>query len=83
MARQIGSMVGPGAVRRQRPTAVLFDLDLTEVGKIVDDALPFEPAMAGRETVEQLLAQDQGEEGAEDVAADAGVGLVKDRAGGE
>ena len=40
--------------------------------------------MAGRETVEELLAQDQSEEGAEDVAADAGVGLVKDWvAGGE
>ena len=74
MARQIGSMVGPGRCV-QRPTAILFDLDLTEVGKIVDDALPFEPAMAGRETVEELLAQDQSEKGAEDVAADAGVGL--------
>ena len=41
--------------------------------------------MAGRETVEELLAQDQSEKGAEkDVAADAGVGgLVKDWAGGE
>ena len=39
--------------------------------------------MAGRETVEELLAQDQGEKGAEDVAADRGVGLVKDWAGGE
>ena len=39
--------------------------------------------MADRETVEELLAQDQSEKGAEDVAADAGVGLVKDWAGGE
>ena len=40
-------------------------------------------AMVDRETVEELLAQDQSEKGAEDVAADAGVGLVKDWAGGE
>src|SRR5215510_12998158 len=54
-----------------------------QIGEIVDDALPFEPAAADRETVDQLLAQDEGEESAEDVAADASVGLVKDRAGGE
>ena len=59
------------------------EADLAEVGKIVDDALPFEPAAADRETVDQLLAQDEGEEGAEDVAADAGVGFVEDRAGSE
>ena len=39
--------------------------------------------MARRETIDQFLAQHQGKEGAEDVAADAGVGLVKDRPGGE
>jgi hypothetical protein len=39
--------------------------------------------MAGGETVRQLLAQDEGEEGAEDVAADAGIGFVEDRPGGE
>ena len=61
----------------------MFDVDLAEVGEIVNDALPFEPAAAGRETVDQLLAQDEGEESAEDVAADAGVGFVEDRAGGE
>jgi hypothetical protein len=33
--------------------------------------------------VDQFLAQHQGKEGAEDVAAEAGVGLVKDRPGGE
>jgi hypothetical protein len=42
------------------PTAILFDVDLAEVSKIVDDALPFEPAAAGREAVDQLLAQDKG-----------------------
>ena len=61
----------------------MFDVDLAEVGEIVNDALPFEQAAAGRETVDQLLAQDEGEKGAEDVAADAGVGFVEDRAGGE
>ncbi|MGA8759539.1 MAG: hypothetical protein WB611_25145 [Stellaceae bacterium] len=49
-----------------------------KVGKIVDDALPFEPAAAGRETVEELLAQDQGEKGAEDVAATRLVPLHRD-----
>ncbi len=38
---------------------------------------------AGGEAVDQLLSQQQGEEGAEDVAADGGIGLVEDRAGGE
>ena len=65
------------------PAAVLFDVDLAEIGEILDDALPFKPAAADRETVDQLLAQDQGEEGAEDVAADADVGLVENWAGGE
>ena len=36
-----------------------------------------------KEAVEELLAQDEGEEGAEDGAADAGIGFVEDRAGGE
>jgi hypothetical protein len=72
-----------GSDAQSGAAAVLFDVDFTEIGEIVDDALPFEPAAADRETVDQLLAQDQGEEGAEDVAADAGVGLVEDRAGGE
>ena len=66
-----------------RPATILFDIDFAEVDKIVDDALPFEPAATGGEPVEKLLAQDKGEEGAEDVAADAGVGFVEDRAGGE
>ena len=70
-------------VSPKKGRAVLFDVDFAEIGEIVDDALPFEPAAADRETVDQLLAQDEGEEGAEDVAADAGVGLVEDRAGGE
>ena len=55
----------------------MFDVDLAEVGEIVDNALPFEPAAADHETVDQLLAQDEGEEGAEDVTADAGVGFVE------
>jgi len=80
-ADRVDGRAGSGA--QPSPTAVLFDLDLAEVGKIVDDALPFEPAAADRETVDQLLAQDEGEEGAEDVAADAGVGFVEDRAGSE
>ena len=57
-----GSGAQPGAA------AILFDLDFAEIGEIVDDALPFEPAATGCEPVEQLLAQDQGEKGAGDVA---------------
>jgi hypothetical protein len=72
-----GSGAQPGAA------AILFDLDFAEIGEIVDDALPFEPAATGREPVEELLAQDQGEKGAEDVATDAGVGFMEDWAGGE
>ena len=60
---------------------MLFDLDLAEVGKIVDDALPFEPTAAGREAVNQFLAQDESEKSAEDMAADASIGLVEGRAG--
>ena len=62
-------------------TAILFDVDFAEIGEVVDDALPFEPAAAGGKAIEELLAQDEGEERAEDVTADAGIGLVKDRAG--
>ena len=80
-ANRVDGRAGGGA--QPRPAAVLFDLDLAEIGEIVDDALPFEPAAASCETVEELLAQDEREKGAEDVAANAGVGLVKDGAGGE
>src|SRR5499433_2226563 len=80
-ADRVDRRAGSGA--QSGPAAVLFDVDFAKIGEIVDDALPFEPAAADRETVDQLLAQDEGEEGAEDVAADASVGLVKDRAGGE
>ena len=49
-----------GSSAQSGPAAVLFDVDFTEIGKIVDDALPFEPDAARRETVDQLLAQDEG-----------------------
>ena len=45
--------------------------------------LPFEPTAAGREAVNRFLAQDESEKSAEDMAADAGIGLVEDRAGRE
>src|SRR5579864_8228281 len=80
-ADRINGWAGSGA--QSGSATILFDLDLTEVGKIVDDALPFELATACRQTVRQFLAQHQGEEGAEDVAADAGIGFVEDRPGGE
>lgn len=65
-------------------TAILFDFDLAEVGEVVDDTLPLDTLDAtGGEAVKQLFAQHQGEEGDEDVAADGGVGLMIDGAGGE
>jgi len=64
----------------------LFDFDLAEVGQIVEDALPFEGlgealGAALVEPVDQLLSEDQSQEGAEDVATDGRVGLVEDRSG--
>src|SRR5215471_6631366 len=83
MARQIGSMVGPGAVRsRARRPSCSTSISLRSA-RSSTMRCHSSPAAVDRETVDQLLAQDEGEEGAEDVAADASVGLVKDRAGGE
>ena len=48
-ADRVDSRAGSGA--QPGPAAILFDLDLTEIGEVVDDALPFEPAAAGREPV--------------------------------
>jgi len=58
----------------------LLNLDLAQLGEIVDDALPLDVAVVVcRETIHQLLPEDEGEEGAKHMAADAGVGLVEDR----
>ena len=43
-ADRIDGRAGSGA--QSGPAAVLFDVDFTEIGEIVDDALPFEPAAA-------------------------------------
>ena len=53
-ADRVDGRAGSGA--QSGPAAVLFDVDFTEVGEIVDNALPFEPAAASRETVDQFLA---------------------------
>jgi hypothetical protein len=67
-----------------RPAAVLLDLNLAQVGKVVEDALPFERLRAaGRQAVDQFLSQHEREEGNEDVATNGGVSLVEDGAGGE
>lgn len=51
---------GPQGGAQQRPAPVLLDLDLTEVGEVADDMLPFRQAEAARcETVHQLLTQYQ------------------------
>jgi hypothetical protein len=61
----------------------LLDLGFAQALEILDDVGPFELVTGGEEAVLQLLAQDQGEKGAEDVAADGVVAFVEDRAGGE
>jgi hypothetical protein len=74
----------PRCGSEQCPAAVLLDLDFAQVGEVVDDALPFERFLsAGGQAVDQFLSQHERKEGNEDVAADGGVGLVEDGAGGE
>ena len=68
----------PGCGAQDGTTAILLDFDDTEVEQIVDDVLPFRHRCAvGGQSIEQLLAQQQGEEGAADVAADCGIGAVE------
>ena len=65
-----------------RPAAVLLDLDLAQVGEVVEDALPFNAGGVTRgEAVHQFLAQQQCEKRAEHMTADTGIGLVEDRPG--
>src|SRR5512144_813392 len=74
----------PGSGSESRPAAVLLDLDLAQVGEVVEDAPPFERLRAARgEAVDQFLSEQQSKKGNEDVAADGSVGLVEDRPGGE
>jgi hypothetical protein len=54
-ADRIDGRAGSGA--QAGAAAVLFDVDLAEIGEVVDDALPFERAATSRETIHQLLAQ--------------------------
>jgi len=64
--------------------AVLLDVDFTEIGKVVDDVLPFQVlATAGRETMHKFCTQNESKKCTEDMAADAGVCLVEDWPGGE
>jgi len=78
---------GAGGGRRRVPQQVTFsillDLGFAQAFEIVDDVGPFEIVAGGEEAVLQLLAQDKGKEGAEDVASDGVVAFVEDRAGGE
>jgi hypothetical protein len=63
MARQVGqvgSMVAPGAVRNRARRPSCSALNLADIGEIVDNPLPFQPAPARRETVDQLFAQREG-----------------------
>jgi hypothetical protein len=64
----------PRSGSEQRPAAVLFDLDLAQVGEVVEDALPFQRLRAVRgETIDQFLSEQQSKKGNEDVAADGGL----------
>src|SRR5215213_3851901 len=60
---------------------VLGDLDLLQPIEIDQHIAPLRPEAGLAAARVQLLAQHQGEEGAEDVAADGGVGGVVDRPG--
>ena len=65
----------------------MFDLNLAEISEILwrGCAAMIEPAAAGREPIDVKVpcCRTKSEECAEYVAADTGVGLVKDWAGGE
>jgi len=58
---------------------VLFNFDLAQFGKVIEDTLPFEAlGLVRGETIHQLLAQQEREECAEHVTADSGIGFVED-----
>ena len=57
----------------------LIDGDLLDPVEIANDVGPFRVGGCGVETFVELLAQDEGEEGAEQVADDGGIALVVDR----
>ncbi len=78
-----GAGGGRRRVAQQVTFSVLLDLSFAQAFEIVDDVGPFELVADGEEAILQLLAQDQGEKGAEDVTADGVVAFVEDRAGGE
>ena len=61
----------------------MLDLGFAQALEILDDVGPFELVTGSEEAVLQLLAQNQGEKGTEDVTADGVVAFVEDRAGGE
>ena len=63
--------------------AVLLDGGLLDSVEIIEQALPFGLEAPGLAQAGQFLGQNQGEEGAEDMAADGGIGLMEDRAGVE
>ena len=69
--------VGP----RGDDLAALFDGCLLEPIEIVQQLLPFGLEAPGAAQAVQLLGEGQGQEGTENVAADRGVSLVKDRPG--
>ena len=63
--------------------ALALDVAALEVVKIADQAAPFRFEADGGAAVFQLLCQHQGEQGAEDAAANGGIGGMEDQAGVE
>ncbi len=59
--------------------AVLFDGGLLEAVEIAQQIAPFDGDIGGPALIGQLLLEHQGQEGAEDVATDGGIGRVVDR----
>jgi hypothetical protein len=78
VADGIDGRAGCGAQKRALAVLV-FNFDLTQFSKVIEDALPFQPLCLMRgETVHQLFAQQERKEFAEHVTADAGIGFVED-----
>ena len=63
--------------------AVLLDGGLLETVEIAQQIGPFDGDTGGSAPIGQLLVEHQGQEGAEDVAADGGIGGVVDRSGAQ
>ena len=78
-----GAGAAQSRVTQQVDLAVLLDFGFAQPFEILHDVGPFEVVAGGDQPVLELLAQDQSQERAEDVAANGLVAFVKDGTGGE